>query len=213
MDLRIDAGARRTARLELRPWRAEDADRLLDIVGRPQVTGWLGDPQPWTRADVDGFIAGNQGSDRIPVRWAIVPLATGVPVGTVMIELLGNGDPHLGWYLHPDAQGNGWATEAAAVMLALAVRTGAPRVWAGMWPHNAGSAAICRRIGMVDLGRHDDPWYGTIEYPLSREFCVWRADAEHPLDVLARLNAAVQRPHATAEPPVGPDGVTYPGPA
>ena len=39
--------------------------------------------------------------------------------GTVMIELLGNGDPHLGWYLHPDAQGNGWATEAAAVMLAL----------------------------------------------------------------------------------------------
>ena len=44
---------------------------------------------------------------------------------------------------------------------------------------------------MVDLGRHDDPWYGTIEYPLSREFCVWRADAEHPLDVLARLNAAV----------------------
>ena len=56
MDLRIDNGARRTARLELRPWRAEEADRLLDIVGRPQVTGWLGDPLPWTRADVDGFI-------------------------------------------------------------------------------------------------------------------------------------------------------------
>ena len=65
-----------------------------------------------------------------------------------------------------------------------------------------------RVIGLIGVDSLDN-----IEYPLSREFCGWRADAEHPLDVLAGLNAAAQRPHATAEPPVGPDGVTYPGPA
>jgi RimJ/RimL family protein N-acetyltransferase len=207
----------RTERAVIRPWRTDEADRLLDIVRRREVTQWLGSPEPWSDDDVDEFIAGNSGGTQIPVRRAIVPLATGVPVGTIMIErfkpLLGDpGDPHLGWFLHPDAQGQGWATEAAVALLRFALPGGAPRVWAGMWPHNTGSANVARRIGLVDLGRQEDPWYGTVEYPLSRLFCVWRPDAEHPLDVLARLNAAAVREPATAPPPVGPDGATYPGP-
>ena len=202
----------RTARTTLRPWRADEADRLHDILRRPEVTGWLGDPRPASRAQIDEVIARHRDEEGIPVGLAIVPTGAANPAGTVMVDRLSNGDPQLGWYLHPDAQGNGWATEAAAAMLAFAVASGAPRIWAGMWPHNRGSAGICRRIGMVDLGRQDDPWYGTVEYPLSRQFCVWQPDAEHPLDVLARLNATATRPHATEEPPVGPDGWTYPGP-
>lgn len=81
-----------------------------------------------------------------------------------------------------------------------------------MWPHNTASAAICRRLGMPDLGRNDDPWHGTVEYPQCRHFCVWQPGAEHPLDVLARLNATVVRRHATSEPPVGRAGARYPGP-
>lgn len=207
----------RTDRAVIRPWRPDEADRLYDIVRRREVTEWLGNPEPWTREHVDDFIAGNATGVDFPVRRAIVPLATGVPVGTVMVErftpLLGQpGDPHLGWFVHPDAQGHGWATEAAAAMLRFAVDGGAPRVWAGMWPHNTGSANVARRIGLVDLGRQEDPWYGTVEYPLSRLFCTWRADAEHPLDVLNRLNAAVVREPATGPPPVGRDGMAYPGP-
>src|SRR6478609_4870989 len=167
-----------TDRALIRPWRPDEAGRLLDIVGRREVTAWLGNPDPWTADDVADFIAGNAGTTDIPIRRAVVPLATGVPVGTIMIErfkpLLGQpGDPHVGWFLHPDARGHGWATEAAAAVLGFAVNGGAPRVWAGMWPHNTSSANVCRRIGMGDLGRHDDPWYGTVEYPLSRLFCVW----------------------------------------
>lgn len=202
----------RTERALIRPWRPDEADRLLDIVGRREVTAWLGDPEPWTPEQVIGFIDRNLDTTAIPIKRAIVPVGAAVPVGTIMVERLPNGDPHLGWFLHPDAQGQGWATEAAAAVLAFAVGSGASRVWAGMWPHNRGSAGICRRIGMVDLGRQEDPWYGTAEYPLSRQFCVWQPSAEHPLDVLARLNATVTRPHATGEPPVGADGWTYPGP-
>lgn len=208
----------RTERTLIRPWRPDEADRLLDLVGRREVTEWLGKPDPWTANEVADFIAGNAAGTDPPIRRAIVPLDTGMPVGTIMIErfepLLGRpGDPHLGWFLHPDARGRGWAAEAAAAMLRFAVDGGAPRVWAGMWPHNTGSANVARRIGLVDLGRQHDPWYGTIEHPLSRLFCRWRPDAEPPLHVLARLNAAVVREHATAPPPIGPDGATYPGPA
>ena len=201
----------RTERTVIRPWRPEEADRLYDIVRRREVTEWLGRPEPWTPEQVDEFIAGNQQTTQIPIRCAIVPQADPLPVGTVMIELFSNGDPHLGWFLSPDARGRGWATEAGSAMLRVAVDAGAARVWAGLWPHNTGSAAVCRRIGLVDLGRRQDPWYGTIEYPLSRLFCHWRSGAEHPLDVLARLNAAVTRDHATAAPPIGRDGATYPG--
>ncbi len=199
----------RTERAVIRPWRPEETDRLYDIVRRPEITQWLGDPEPWTRRQVEEFVTGNLTTTRIPLKRAIVPNETGVPVGTVMIERFPNGDPHVGWFLHPDGKGHGWATEAAAAMLRVAVDSGAPRVWAGMWPHNTGSAGVCRRIGMVELGRQKDPWYGTVEYPCSRLFCVWQPDAEHPLDVLARLNAEVVRPHAKAEPPVAPDGATY----
>lgn len=212
MELRIEPELH-TARVVIRPWRPAEVERLYDIVRRRDVTAWLGDPEPWTREQVDSFIESNRQTAGLPIRLAIVPVESGLPVGTVMIELFANGDPHLGWFLHPDAQGHGWATEAGAAMLEVAVATGAPRVWAGMWPHNTGSAGICRRIGMVDLGRQDDPWYGTIEYPLSRLFCVWQPDAEHPLDVLARLNATVRREHATAQPPIGRDGAKYPGSA
>ena len=202
-----------TRRTVLRPWQPAEADRLHDILRRPEVTGWLGDARPATREQVEDMIARHLDDDGIPVCLAIVPAGAAAPAGSVMVDRLSHGDPQLGWYLHPDAQGNGWATEAAAAMLDYAVGTGAPRVWAGMWPHNRGSAAICRRIGMVDLGRRADPWYGTVEYPLARHFCVWQPDAEHPLDVLARLTATTTLPHTTDEPPVGPDGWTYPGPA
>lgn len=208
----------RTDRAVIRPWQPDEADRLYDIVGRREVTAWLGQPEPWTPDQVADFIVDNAAGREAPIRLAIVPSDTGVPVGTVMIErykplLERPGDPHVGWLLHPDAQGHGWASEAAAAMLRFVVDGGAPRVWASMWPHNIGSANVARRIGLVDLGRQHDPWHGTIEYPLGRFFCTWRADAEHPLDVLARLNATLVREHATQAPPVGPDGATYPGPA
>lgn len=127
MDLVIGAEIR-TERTVLRPWRADEADRLFDIVSRREVTEWMGAPEPWTREEVTGFIGANAQTARLPIRLAVVPVSTGVPVGTAMIELFENGDPHVGWFLHPDAQGHGWATEAGAEMLRIAVATGAPRV-------------------------------------------------------------------------------------
>ncbi len=208
----------RTARLLLRPWRPDDADLLLDIVRRPEVNGWLGSSQrSWTRDRVLEGIAADARDTGLERRWAIVPDEVGQPVGSAMIErfpplLDETGDVHLGWYLHPDAQGHGWVTEAAAALLAHALAAGEPRVWAVMWPHNTASAAVARRIGLTDLGRHVEPWFGTVRYPLGRLFCHWRPGAEHPMAVHARLVAGVELADRDDEPPVGPDGARYPGP-
>ena len=42
-----------TERLLIRPWRHEDADRLLDLLSRLEVVKWLGDGEPVLMKDLD----------------------------------------------------------------------------------------------------------------------------------------------------------------
>lgn len=70
----------------------------------------------------------------------------------------GADDLEVGWHLHPRAWGRGYATEAASALLERAASAGVPRVVAVTDPDNAPSQAVCRRLGMSDLGLRDD-WY------------------------------------------------------
>lgn len=137
-------------------------------------------------------------TDGIPSTCAIVPEETGVPVGSVSLNTMpepGTGvvplddadwldefapvggiadgvppEVEVGWYLHPDALGQGWASETAAAMLEHGFAHGLGRIWAVMWASNRPSAAVCRRIGMKELGVRVDPWYGGAEDATSRFF-------------------------------------------
>ncbi|SCE65165.1 Acetyltransferase (GNAT) domain-containing protein [Micromonospora haikouensis] len=68
-------------------------------------------------------------------------------------------DIEVGWHLHPDSWGHGYATEAARALAARELATGTPRVWAVVSPGNTASAAVARRLGMAYVGRRTD-WYG-----------------------------------------------------
>jgi RimJ/RimL family protein N-acetyltransferase len=57
-------------------------------------------------------------------------------------------DIEIGWHLHPDAWGRGYASEAAAAVLGQAWHAGLSRVIAVTNPANVASQAVCRRIGM-----------------------------------------------------------------
>lgn len=175
----------RTERATIRTWRSQEALRLFDIRRRPEVARWLGDTTPWTELataheKIDEWATRTTDDPPCGV-WAIVPDGTDVPVGTVSLGRLPNGagEVEVGWVLHPDAVGNGWAREAAAGALVRAFEHGLEEVWAIMWPDNHRSAAVATAIGMTDLGLRDDPWYGTDEDPTSRMFRVdggtWQA--------------------------------------
>lgn len=162
-------------RLTMRPWRSEEADHLLDIRRRPEVARWLSDPEPWDDLDhaeraIQEWAERALEDHRLGV-WAIVPTGLDIPVGTVMLKHLpGSNETEIGWYLHPDAQRNGYAVEAAAAALRFAAAAGIERVWAIMWPDNLASALVAERAGMVDLGIRPDRWYGTESDPDSRMF-------------------------------------------
>ena len=162
-------------RLILRPWQAAEVDRLLDIRGREEVAKWLATAEPWTDrgaaiARIEAWQAAAERNDPFG-ELAIVPRSTRIPSGTVNIGTIGETDDvDIGWLLHPDATGFGYASEAATMLLDHARRAGVGTVHAIMWPHNHASAAVAERVGMTDLGVVDDPWYGTPEEPTSRMF-------------------------------------------
>lgn len=164
-----------TERLVVRRWRIDEAERLLAIRSDPAIAQWLADPTPWISLDqaVEAITAwqhGVDGDDRLG-SWAIVPVDADRPVGTVSLKPLPNDTlVEIGWNLHPDSTGRGYAREAAALVLAHAERHRILPVHAVMWPHNDRSAAVCLAIGMTDLGIIDDPWYGTEDEPTSRIF-------------------------------------------
>jgi len=64
----------------------------------------------------------------------------------------GAGEIEIGWHLHPDSWGRGFATEAAAAVLNRAFAEGLLEVWAVTYFDNHRSIRVCHKIGMRLLG-------------------------------------------------------------
>jgi RimJ/RimL family protein N-acetyltransferase len=67
----------------------------------------------------------------------------------------------IGWTMHPDFTGQGYAAEAARAMLGIAFETiGLHRVIANLDPRNDSSIALCRRLGMREEAHFvEDMWF------------------------------------------------------
>jgi RimJ/RimL family protein N-acetyltransferase len=152
----------RTDRLRLRAWTTDDADlaRLADLYGRDEVTRWLGGPPTVSMAELVERWRKVHALDPRHGCWAIEPVDGGLPAGTVLLKPLPNGvgEVEVGWHLHPDSWGRGYATEAARAVLDRAFAEGLVEVYAVVRPGNEPSLAVCRRLGMEPLGR-TRRWY------------------------------------------------------
>jgi RimJ/RimL family protein N-acetyltransferase len=133
---------------------AGDVARLTDIYGRDEVTRWIGGPPSVPPAELPARWAAVHDRDRRYGCWAI-EREDGVPAGTVLFKPLphGVGEVEVGWHLHPDSWGHGYATEAARAVVERGFDDGLPEVYAVVRPGNTASMAVCRRLGMAPLGR------------------------------------------------------------
>ena len=147
-----------TPRLRLRAWttRRDDLARLTDIYGRPEVTRWLGGSPSVGPVELVARWAEVSRADPRFGCWALeVRGEQPLVAGTVLLKPLpaGVGEVEVGWHLHPDCWGRGYATEAARAVVERAFGAGLPEVYAVVRPGNEPSLAVCRRLGMQPLGR------------------------------------------------------------
>lgn len=161
-----------TERLLLRPYRTDDAERVLDVQSRLEVIRWLDNPPFTPMVDLDQARAWIERAQRReqedPMQaWrAIAVRDTGLVVGCVLVarlERIVDGfmeEYETGWHLNPDSVGRGYASEAAAAMVRAAFAAGHRRLVIDMYPDNHPSAAVARRLRAREIGEQADPWYG-----------------------------------------------------
>ena len=136
-----------TARLRLRRFVPGDVAALHAIHSRADVTRWLfWDPrsEDEVRASIEGHIA------RPLEQGAVLAIdLDGTLIGRANLAIGEHRQGELGFIVHPDHQGQRYATEAAEAMLELAFETyDLHRVAGSVEPRNMASVRVLERLGM-----------------------------------------------------------------
>jgi RimJ/RimL family protein N-acetyltransferase len=149
------AGPIETERLLLRPFVAEDFDAVFAMQSRPDVARYL----YWDARTVDEVRAALEKkvtstairSEGDALFLAAVLRSTGELVGDVVLFWLSqeHSTAEIGFIVHPDHQGHGYATEAARPLLKLAFEdVQLHRVIGRVEPRNVASARVLEKLGM-----------------------------------------------------------------
>ncbi len=154
-----------TERLVLRAWAPGDEDDIHAYRGRDDVTRWLMfDAQ--TRERIGELVTERGSRTRVEVDHDVVHLAVeheGRVIGDLTLKWssLENAQAEIGWILHPDVQGRGFARESAAALVDVAFDVlGAHRVWAQLDPRNERSARLAAALGMrQEAHLREESWF------------------------------------------------------
>jgi aminoglycoside 6'-N-acetyltransferase len=152
---------RRTDRLVIRRFRAEDASTLAAYRSDPTVARYQSWDSPFTLAQAQAFVDSFRAADPdTPGEWfqfALVEAATGRHVGDVAAGVDAD-DPRLvtiGVTLATSAQGNGYASEAVAWLLDyLFLERNKHRVTADCDVRNDSVVALLERLQMRREAHH-----------------------------------------------------------
>jgi RimJ/RimL family protein N-acetyltransferase len=145
----------RTARLTLRPAVADDLTATWEYRRLPEVSRWL------TRAPTTPEEYREQFLDPDRLAKTIVVELQGQVIGDLMLRVedawaqaevadrARGTQAELGWVLHPEHAGHGYATEAVRALIDLAFDVmGLRRVTAGCFAANEASWRLMERVGM-----------------------------------------------------------------
>jgi len=157
-----------TDRLELCPPDEDDIDFLREGVNHPRVREHIAVfREPYTEAryrdelwDVDADS---------PTLLAIPKTGehAGGPVGSVQLHPVNETDGYanFGTWFHPDAWGNGYATEAAAHLIDYGFADlRIHRISASVMAGNDASRRLCERLGFVHEGTTREAWFASGDY-------------------------------------------------
>jgi RimJ/RimL family protein N-acetyltransferase len=142
----------------LRDFDHQDVDAVLAIVGDDRVTRWLSfDDRDRDGAERMLTAAINAAQDAPRTEFYLaVTVAEGL-VGFVRLALGGARAAKLGYAVHADHQGHGYATDAAHTLIRYGFdHLDLHRITAAVGPDNEASIAALKRLGFAPEGRLRD---------------------------------------------------------
>jgi RimJ/RimL family protein N-acetyltransferase len=177
-----------TSRLRLRPFVAGDVEALFSYQSRDDVTRYL----LWgsrNRDEVQHALELKMAATAIRTEGDFLAVAaestqTSEIVGDAVLGLVSAENLHgeIGYIVHPDHHGRGYATEMARPLLRIAFeKLGLHRVTGSLDARNAASARVLEKLGMrreAHLVENDfvkDEWQSELIYAILAS--EWRAGA------------------------------------
>ncbi|MBA3667399.1 MAG: GNAT family N-acetyltransferase [Sphingomonas sp.] len=143
----------RTERLLLRPGWAEDAPALARVIADEQVArGLSSSPWLYRQEDVEAFLAAPR--DPALPAFLITKRTDGAPrlIGSCGLSRRPSGAVELGYWIARPDWGRGFATEAAAALVAIARTLKLPRLEASHFVDNPAAGRVLEKLGFVPTG-------------------------------------------------------------
>ncbi len=153
----------RGPRLTLEPQRVGHAAELLGVLGDPRLYAFIGGGPP-SAAELSARLA-RQNAGHSPdgaqgwLNWVVRLRRTGRAVGTVQATVAraaGSTTADLAWVTQVADQGRGYASEATTVLAGWLAGHGVDVLRARIHPDHVASAAVARRLGLVETGQVED---------------------------------------------------------
>ncbi|QWZ06840.1 GNAT family N-acetyltransferase [Nocardioides panacis] len=147
----------------LRPWRLEDAERVVQACTDERTRHWLWRlPDPYTRPDAEDYLASRVEllATGAGVGWAVADARTDELLGSIaLFDLTRGRDAEIGYWAHPDARGRGVMSEGCALAVRHAFASaddgglGLQRLQVSAAEGNAASQRVIAANGFVRTGR------------------------------------------------------------
>jgi RimJ/RimL family protein N-acetyltransferase len=149
--------------IHLREFALSDVDDAVAIVGDDRVTRWLSfdtRDRSATHAMLAAAMAAAATRPRTECYLAVVLPANDRVIGFARLALGGVGAAKLGYAIHADHWGHGYATDAARTLIAYGLdHLGLHRITAAVGPDNEPSKGVLKRLGFTHEGRlRDHVW-------------------------------------------------------
>jgi RimJ/RimL family protein N-acetyltransferase len=151
-----------TSRLGARRIDSADVEAMLSVYGDPEVVRWVGNGEPFDRALCEKWVEITRAdyAKRGYGMFALVERQSSQVIGFGgLVHLYSQTEVEIKYALHRSRWGHGFATEAAAALLAFgATQFGVSEIIATSAPENEASHRVLLRAGMQRgaLQRDDD---------------------------------------------------------
>lgn len=148
------------SKTHLRDFQPSDVDDVAAIIGDDRVTVWLSfDSRNHAQAEqmISTALGSATQSPRTEYYLGVVLPDTDQVIGFARLALNGVRAAKLGYAIHADHWGQGFATDAAHTILQHGFQTlGLHRITAAVGPDNHASRTVLARLGFIHEGRLRD---------------------------------------------------------